>query len=254
MSFQAMNWALPIQLSGPGEKAVLMALANYADENNDCFPSQERLARETCQGVRTVQRHLATLQERGLIVKRTRGGSGNGRWNNAYRLRVGEQPANLACSPPEGNPPSGRGLHATGGGSYTPPVAQEPLLEPPLEEPPPLTELRSVGVEALFDVPAKKPGRTADPVNVAAKEAADYWHKLTGGMANFHTARTVAVKALRAGNELIPVMQAMDRLHAAGRMLTAETLRIELQAKATTASSGDAPSWVYRDEDYWSDE
>lgn len=129
-----MNWAIAQRAGGPGPKAVLLALANYADEDGFCFPSQERLARDTEQGVRTVQRQLAWLAQRGLVVKTARGGSGGGRWSNWYRLLLEGQPANLAVSP-DATPPMPDELPATGDVSYPPTVAQEPPLEPPPLEP-----------------------------------------------------------------------------------------------------------------------
>jgi hypothetical protein len=157
-----MNWALSVQLPGPGIKAVLMALANYADENNECFPGQDRLARETCQGVRTVQRHLATLSEMGLVAIKARGGSGGGRWPNWYRLAVGAQPANLAA---RGNPPTETGATRQLEQGNPPLVAYEPLLEPSLEEPP-LENTPSPDGEAatddgsLFPAPPTEKART----------------------------------------------------------------------------------------------
>jgi hypothetical protein len=266
-----MNWALGVQLGGPGEKAVLMALANYADENNDCYPSQERLARETCQGVRTVQRHLATLQERGLIVKRARGGSGGGRWNNWYRLMVGAQPANLAPSS-GGYPPSATGLPATGGGSYPPPVAQEPSLEPPLSEPPPEKTPSPDGDGApdeLALIPASKPTpaqtRAMTDASLSDEFENQFWPAYPRKVGK-HAALAVYRRVRRKGATVDDVMAGVHRFAAekahtearfiahpatwlnAGRWLdTPEEDPSRRPAEAATSKP-----WLYRDEDYWS--
>jgi hypothetical protein len=40
MSVQAITWALSVKAGSPGAKAVLLALANYANEFGLCWPSQ----------------------------------------------------------------------------------------------------------------------------------------------------------------------------------------------------------------------
>ncbi|MDN6680075.1 MAG: helix-turn-helix domain-containing protein, partial [Yaniella sp.] len=64
-------------------------LANYADEQWSCFPSQDQLATDTAQGRRTVVRQLKRLQELGLVVSENRYGKGRGRIGNRYYLVEG---------------------------------------------------------------------------------------------------------------------------------------------------------------------
>lgn len=56
-----MNWAWKQKL-GPTIKLVLMALADYADEHGECFPSVETLAEKCSVNKRTVQRVLRDLE------------------------------------------------------------------------------------------------------------------------------------------------------------------------------------------------
>lgn len=73
MSFQAMNWAVSVKTGSPTLKAVLMAVANYADvEDGTCFPSQQKLADELEVSSRTVMRALERLEEMGLIHRQRR--------------------------------------------------------------------------------------------------------------------------------------------------------------------------------------
>lgn len=88
MSVQAISWSLKQRTGSPSAKAVLFTLANYADEDGTCFPGQERLALETDQSVDSVQRRLKELEALGLISRERRGGSGEGRSSDRYRLHL----------------------------------------------------------------------------------------------------------------------------------------------------------------------
>jgi Helix-turn-helix domain len=89
MSWNATAWAKQVTAGGPGPKAVLLCLADRADEEQSCYPSQQLLATETEQSVRTVQRQLADLEERGLIRRVHRARSdGSGRSSDRYFLLV----------------------------------------------------------------------------------------------------------------------------------------------------------------------
>ena len=69
MSFQAMAWAVK-QKTGDGlARCLLLTLANYANEKDECWPSLSRLAADCEMNKVTVIRKLAQLVERGLIAK-----------------------------------------------------------------------------------------------------------------------------------------------------------------------------------------
>lgn len=72
MSVHAISWALKTRTGSPATKAVLLALANYADERGCCWPTQVRIAEETELSVRTVMRALVDLEAHGLIDREER--------------------------------------------------------------------------------------------------------------------------------------------------------------------------------------
>jgi hypothetical protein len=71
MSVWAQAWAYEQRTGSGGAKAVLVALAIFADDVGFCYPSQERLAGMTEQAERTVRLHLAAL-EAGRFIRRER--------------------------------------------------------------------------------------------------------------------------------------------------------------------------------------
>lgn len=70
MSWKAAKWAAKVKTGSTRRKALLQALANYADEVGICWPSQELLADDTEMSVDSVQRHSKALDEM-KIIRRT---------------------------------------------------------------------------------------------------------------------------------------------------------------------------------------
>jgi hypothetical protein len=129
MSWQATAWAEKQKTGAPARKVLLMILANYADENGLCWPSQARLADGTEQSIDTVQRHLRKLAADGHIKiwKRARFG---GRWPGhnyqlampSRNLRPGECPdASKNLVRPNGASKSGLVAARTGPQRESPP-------------------------------------------------------------------------------------------------------------------------------------
>ncbi|HEY7823591.1 MAG TPA: helix-turn-helix domain-containing protein [Acidimicrobiia bacterium] len=95
MSLDLMSWAFkqPVE---PGPKLVLLALADHANgQTGLCIPGQKSLAEQCSMSVRTVQRHLITLEEEGYIRREARmRGAGRGRTSDRYYLGdQGDNPA-----------------------------------------------------------------------------------------------------------------------------------------------------------------
>ena len=68
MSVQAVAWVLDdLQGLKAGPSLVLLALADFADERNSCFPGRERIAGRARCSVRSVTTYLRELEELGLI-------------------------------------------------------------------------------------------------------------------------------------------------------------------------------------------
>jgi hypothetical protein len=86
MSWQATAWAMRQTTGAARRKLLLLALANYADKDGICWPSQVTLARDTEQSVDTVQRQLDVLE--GLkILQRERMPKRRGQWQG-YRYKL----------------------------------------------------------------------------------------------------------------------------------------------------------------------
>lgn len=72
MSFKAMTWALEQNVGSPVGKLLLVMIANYADQDGTCFPSQKTLAEECEVTDRTVRDWLAKFEETSLISRTER--------------------------------------------------------------------------------------------------------------------------------------------------------------------------------------
>lgn len=67
MSWQATAWAAKKVTGSPVRKALLIALANYADAAGMSYPGRDTLARDTEQSVDTVHRQMRHLAALGLV-------------------------------------------------------------------------------------------------------------------------------------------------------------------------------------------
>ena len=132
-----MNWAVSQTVGNPLAKAVLMALANCADDIGFCFPGQERLAKDTEQGERTVRRHLDKLEAAGLISRTHRYDKNGKRTSDSCQLSL---PAALAAnSDTTGQPrhdyrPMTTALPANLAAIYIDEPSEEPSEEPSVSD------------------------------------------------------------------------------------------------------------------------
>lgn len=88
MSNRALTWAFAQSTGNPARKAVLVALADMADEADSCWPSQATLARMTDQSERSVRGHLGALEEAGFVRRSRRRDAGGHRSSDRYVLAV----------------------------------------------------------------------------------------------------------------------------------------------------------------------
>lgn len=88
MSVQAIAWAIDAQTGSPETKVLLLTLSNYADQNGQCFPGIELLAKQTEMSASTVKRHMSRLIELGFVSRKSRGDSAGGRGPNLYTLSM----------------------------------------------------------------------------------------------------------------------------------------------------------------------
>ena len=86
---EAINWAINILCPSPGAKLILVLLANYADEDGECYPGQERISKQASMSVRAVRDNIGKLEEFGLIERVIRQRKdGRGRTSDLYRLNL----------------------------------------------------------------------------------------------------------------------------------------------------------------------
>ncbi|SEJ57465.1 Helix-turn-helix domain-containing protein [Pseudomonas linyingensis] len=124
MSFAALDWAWKVRTGNAGRKAVLMALAQFADEDGVCYPGQETLATHTELSARSVRDHLAQLEADGLLVRtERRWADSKKRRTDLYQLQIGHFPepkTNRKKSPVGGN---GQPEDSSGGSAPAAPCA-----------------------------------------------------------------------------------------------------------------------------------
>ena len=125
MSNEAINWAYQQEGIGAGAKFVLVALADYADQEWSCYPSQERLASMTAQTVRGVRNQIKVLVELGLLVVEERWVDGHRR-TNRYYLNPERRSGTESVIPERGSVHTGTGRQFDGE-RRSPNPLEEPL-------------------------------------------------------------------------------------------------------------------------------
>ena len=85
MALSAINYVWSLSLE-PTRKLLLMSLADYADELWVSWPSRRTLARRTGVSIKTVDRHLRTLEDEGHIAKIAQKRQDGTQSSNRYRI------------------------------------------------------------------------------------------------------------------------------------------------------------------------
>ena len=88
MSFQAMAWAVKQKVGNATGKAILLMLANYADDAGRCFPSQETLATECECSKRCILDWLQKFEDMGILSRERRHGAGGYRRADVLTLSL----------------------------------------------------------------------------------------------------------------------------------------------------------------------
>lgn len=114
MSTRLMALAWPLRMS-PSKKAVLVSMADNANDEGECWPSINTMCERTCLGRTAIIDAIKGLEDDGLIVA----DRSNGR-HTTYRLTLSNQSATRTGPPPEPvrhadvtSPPDGRDQSAT---------------------------------------------------------------------------------------------------------------------------------------------
>lgn len=139
MSVEAITWANKQRTGSPGAKLVLLALANYADEDGYCYPSQATLAIVTEMSRDSIARHMKALEALGLLAREGRFDKTGRRTTDMVRLLISPMgtPANCGVPTPAGTggtPPQKQGVRTPhGAGDLN--LKKEPSDEPSPQAP-----------------------------------------------------------------------------------------------------------------------
>ena len=193
MSILAMTWAWGLMDLDQSQTLVLLALADAANDDGVCWPSQAEIGRKARLKDRAVRNQIRSLEAMGLVSVSSRSTS-QGRKTNVYRLNVGcdfslqsKQPARNAGwvegsdSQPVDNPtfrcnqsnrhempvgdPTGTVMPvATGTVMPVATLYQTPNIQTPNLTPPPPVVEGSVGLGAGFSDRVAVEGEPASPV------------------------------------------------------------------------------------------
>ena len=107
MSWRALDWASKQKTGNYADKLILIILANYADDNNNCFPSLKTICTMTECSRSTVIRSLKRLEINNFIKIQERFanvGHNKRQTSNLYELNIGYQIETPQC--PIDTPPS----------------------------------------------------------------------------------------------------------------------------------------------------
>lgn len=148
VSIRALNWAWSVQGVTSTQKFLLVALADFADEEDACFPAQDRLASMIGTARETVSRNLGALEEVGLISRSRRSRVDGSRTSDRFVLAVG-QCAESSRDPASGPMCASRGDNVTQTGGREPSLNHQGTTNPSIVSP-----SREVAVAAgsAFDV------------------------------------------------------------------------------------------------------
>jgi hypothetical protein len=172
MSWEAMGWAIRQNTGAARRKLLLLALANYADKNGVCWPSQDTLSRNTEQSVDTVQRQLDVL-EKLKFLQRERMPKRRGQWQgHRYKLALQTDPV------PKGqnavrSPELRSGQAAISASTRPQSLRLKPSIEPSYE--PSHTSMTSDAAERLQAFQGKQEGAEVVQHRIACRIGADGW-------------------------------------------------------------------------------
>lgn len=142
MSIQAVAWAIRARVGDQVLKLVLIALANYANDDWQSWPKIKTLAADAECSTRTIQRALVRLSEAGFVRIEQQFDDKNGRQRESkIHLLCGEgdnlsPPKSVTPSmTPSVTPPMTESCHGPGDSKVSPlnEPSQEPLQEPLFE-------------------------------------------------------------------------------------------------------------------------
>lgn len=92
MSISAMNWAWGLDVP-TGEKIVLLALADRANDDGECWPGYASMAEKCSMSERNVMRIVVALEEKNLLkIDHRKNPENNRQKTNVYHLNIEQKP------------------------------------------------------------------------------------------------------------------------------------------------------------------
>lgn len=210
-----------------GERLVLLALADAANDDGTCYPSAERLGKKAGLGERQVRKHLTALEERGLVSRTRRRRSDGSLGTYLYhvlppeledtttgtRVPLGDESYRNSETEPTGTQrPHHRNSDVPPTGTQTPRVIQREPKE----------RTAAPQVVAAFD----------DSV-VASEVAKAYYDKVKADTGHqppeaFLAIRAIVLGAVKAEFSVLAIKRALVALDERDRPLTRQTLWAEM--------------------------
>ncbi|MCA6264427.1 MAG: helix-turn-helix domain-containing protein [Phenylobacterium sp.] len=184
MSVGAIDWAFKVEDVNAPCKLVLLALANFANNQNQSWASQSTISKMTCLSTKTIRKALSMLEADGFISRQERRREDGSRSSDIITLNLSQ----TALGGGEGG--SGGGELRSGGvgndvpGGGEPRSPQEPSTEPSVRTKTPLSPPKGKKGTRLSEdwIPseadrqkAEAEGLTEREIERAATEFRNYW-------------------------------------------------------------------------------
>ena len=162
MSIKALNWTKRRTAGGPVAKALLLVLADCADDSGQCWPGQETLASILECSVRCICDAFKLLEGRGLIYRTRRCRQNGSRTSDLIQLCLDKSPENPPEKSAAKSKPNGRSRH-----SFRQDVPGHNLSEEPINPLTPFPDKSGVEPDAasiaLKKENSERPGKGALP-------------------------------------------------------------------------------------------
>lgn len=120
MSTAALNWAFQAEVSPPGRKLVLVALADQAQDCGHLWPAMRVIAAKATISERQARAHIAALVEAGLVIRERQFRQQGGYTANRYRVLITDPAPCGACLLADRKQASARDRKHTSGGDRKP--------------------------------------------------------------------------------------------------------------------------------------
>ncbi|PIT41846.1 hypothetical protein BHC43_00285 [Snodgrassella alvi] len=218
MSVKLMAKAWELDLS-QGEKLVLLALCDHANDDGICYPSQEYLAQKCSMSPRSLIDQINKLKKYGILTAERRQKNG-GRLANVYTIVLDNftQCANSARenSARENSAPTNVQITAELPANFALSIKEEPSSNHQLEP-----SIVGTGVADAPAVPSQqvKKSKQANPDNVACWEAYARAYRARYGVlpaSNQKTRGQVATLVKYVGKDIAPALAAFFLTHNGG--------------------------------------